>query len=951
MRQFSPSSAQSVIDFGAFRLFPAQRRLLRGKEPVKLGSRAFDLLLALAERPGEVVSQKELLTTVWPDVFVEEVSLRVHIAALRKALGDGPDGIRYLINYPGRGYTLGVHATHTIAEQTSATAFEHSAGFTLPPMLKDMVGRADILEELGKKLRKERFVSVVGPGGVGKTTVALSLAHQVWSEFEGAVCFIEFSPVAEAERLAATVAAALQLPVTAKNPLPELLAFLRDKRVLLVLDSCEHLIDHVADLAQRLFDSGGETHVLATSREALRTEAEHILPLPSLETPPDRADLSAEDARRYPAVELFLGRLSAAGVRESLYDEDVQAAGEICRRLDGIALAIELVASRAAAFGIRDTAVLLDSQLSLTWPGRRTAPPRQQTLNATLEWSYGLLSEAERKVLDRLSTFAGSFTFDAAQTVSGGDLGEEDVSGALGGLLAKSLLSRDSAGSAMRYRLLDTTRMYARGKLAAAGEHNVLRQRHAHYYRALLTATAEAGAVAGEPVATAADLDEVRAALQWAFGEGEDALLGADLAAQSAALWLSRALLTEARGWMAKAAEACIDSAGPSNAQQLRLQIAVASTELFSSGYTEATVATWRATLDRAAALGDMSAQFLSYLVLWGREIRGALYRDALVTAEQCAALASRSSDSSDQAMAQWMLGHSKHHVGRFEEARGHLQRYLQLETEPSRFASTKQTGNDRWVNSQGVLSSVLWILGFPEQAKRRGDAAVADAHSTGFAIALGLGMTWAVLNSYLMETDVDAIEHDLVELLEHGRAHKIGTDEGWALCLMGLCQAKRDRFDAAAPMIAEGLRQLERTQMVVFNTLVRAHTCEAAIRAGRFTDARAWADELERNDEPGDHWSSAEVLRVKGLLAFAEGDVGEAERLMTQALQLARRQGARAWELRSAISLSEVLRGQGRTEQALTTLEDAHAPFREGHQTADLLFARRLIEALRSGA
>ena len=295
------------------------------------------------------------------------------------------------------------------------------------------------------------------------------------------------------------------------------------------------------------------------------------------------------------------------------------------------------------------------------------------------------------------------------------------------------------------------------------------------------------------------------------------------------------------------------------------------------------------------------------------------------------------------------MLGHSKHHLGRFEEARTHLQRYLALENEASRFASMKQTGNDRWVNAQGVLSSALWILGLPEQARRRGEQAVTDAAVLGFAITTGLGMTWAVLNTYLMEIDVDVAEREMVELLEHGRTHAIDSDAGWALCLMGLCQARRDQFDAAFAMVAEGLRLLEAAQMTVFNSLVRAHICEFAVRAGRLAEARAWMDELQAKDGADEHWCSAEVLRVRGLLAEAESAPAEAESLMSEAIQLARRQGALSWELRSTLSLSELWRSQGRGEQALLALEAVYLKFTEGDEAADLVAARRLIGALKA--
>ena len=950
MQQSDSQATPSIISFGDFRLYPAQRLLLRDGEPIKLGARSLDILLALAERPGEVVSQKDLISRVWRGLFVEEVSLRVSMAGLRKALDDGRGGVRYLATVPGQGYSLSAQDLAVLVDPAPppAPAPEHRAAYTLPPAPKRVVGRAEVIEDLVAKLENQRFVSLVGPGGIGKTTVVLSLAHDTLQAFEGAVCFVELSPVAQPDRLAATVAAAFHRPVLADDPLPELVQFLRGKRALLILDGCEHLIDGVAGLSRRLVDETEGVHVLATSREALGAQGEHVLRLTPLGTPPEGDDRSAEEARAYPAVQLFFSRLEAAGMDAGPSDEEVKTVCQICRRLDGIALAIELVAARAAVFGIRDTALLLESELALTWPGRRTAPERHQTLNATLNWSYNLLSEAERALLDRLSIFSGAFTLDAAQAIGSDDVGSEPFFGALAGLLAKSLVSVGPVGSEPRYRLLDTTRTFARGKLQAAGERDRMRRQHALYYRELLRATAADGVAPGKPQATATDLDEVRAALAWAFGEGASPMLGADLAADSAPIWLGSALLAEGRGWMAKAAEACIDSAEPSSLQQLRIQHSFASTELFSTGFTEATIAAWKMTLERAVALGDLPVQLRSYLVLWGGEIRGALYADALRTSERCAESAKDAPDPGDRAQAQWMLGHSKHHLGRFDEARTHLDRYLALETEASRIASTRQTGIDRWANVQGVLSSVLWILGLPDQAKRRGEQAAIDGRAFGFAIAAGLGMTWAVLNTYLMETDVDAAESEMVELLEHGRTHAIDSDAGWALCLMGLCQARRGQFDSAAAMVSEGLRLLESAQMTVFNSLVRAHICEFAVKAGRLADAQAWMDELRSKEGDQEHWCSSEVLRVRGLIAQADGAAAVAESLISEALRLARRQGALSWELRASVSLGELWRSEGRGGQALGSLESLYERFSEGRKTADLMAAGRMIDELR---
>ena len=938
--------AREIISIGAFRLFPSQRLLLKGDEPVKLGSRAFDILLALTDRAGEVVGPKELIAKVWPGVFVEDVSLRVHMAALRKALEEGGEGGRYLTNVPGRGYSLVAPISRAAIEEAPDSLAVTQSTYALPPRLERMVGRDQVVSEICEKLKSERCVSIVGPGGVGKTTAALSVAHALLGDFLGAVCFVELSPVGDPNLVAAAVSAAFHLPVQAQDPIPELNAHLRDRHVLLVLDSCEHVIDQAAVVAQRLFDGAGRLHILATSREALRTEGEYIYRLPPLVSPPEDEKLTAAEALGYPAAQLFVNRMASAGLNETLSDEDVRLVSAMCRKLGGIALAIELAAGRVALFGVRETASLLNSQFALLWPGRRTAPPRHQTLNATLDWSYNLLSEAERFLLRRFSVFASGFTLDAAQQVAREGLEEEQLFDAIGGLLAKSLASADSSGPPTRYRLLDSTRAYARKKLEESGELETARRRHALYYCELLRATTAEEVAPEKPAASVVDLDDVRAALQWSFDDGGDELLGADIATYSAPLWLGRALLTEARAWMAKAAAACADTGGAPSQQQLRIQIAFASTELFTSGFTPTTIAAWTKTLERAAALNELPAQLLAYLALWGGEIRAAQYIKALSTAEKCAALV-EGADRGSQAMGEWMVGHSKHHVGRFAETRAHLERYLVLDTEAARRASIKATGYDRRVDAQSVLSHTLWILGQPDQAKLLAERAVADARSLGFAIPVGLAMSWALLSNYLSEPDIDKVEQDAVELLEEGRAHSIDSDAGFALCVMGLCQAKRGQYEAGARLVSEGLRLLTSARMEAFSTLVRAHICEAATGANHLADAVSWMEQLEDTDRNQDHWCSAEVLRVRGLLALAQGDETAAAEHLSHGVGLARRQGALSWELRSVLSSSELWLRQARAAEARDAVGAVHARFNEGHASSDLIKAKSLIDEL----
>src|SRR5258707_9924366 len=388
----------NVASFGPFRLFAAERLLEKADEPLQLGGRALDILIALVERAGEVVTRKELISRVWPDVTVEEANLRVHIAGLRKVLGDGSGGARYVANVPGRGYCFVAHVTlsasHRSFPPTQPAVIDRLR--KLPARLTRMFGRDDTVRALSAQLMRRRFVSIVGPGGMGKTTVAISIAHALMDDFEGAVFFIDLGALTDPGLVPTAVASALGFMVQAQDPFLSLLAFLGDRRVLLVLDSCEHVIDAAAALAEPVVSEAPQAHILTTSREALRVEGEHVPLLYPLDGPLNDVGLTAAEALTFPAVQLFMERAAASGDRSELSDADAPIVAGICRRLDGIALAIELAASRVSSHGIRGTAELLDNRFKLLWQGRRTALPRHQTLNAMLDWSYNLLQERDK---------------------------------------------------------------------------------------------------------------------------------------------------------------------------------------------------------------------------------------------------------------------------------------------------------------------------------------------------------------------------------------------------------------------------------------------------------------------------------------------------------------------------------------------------------------------------
>src|SRR6201993_4679583 len=428
-----------VLSFGPFSLFLAGRSLKRAAETVPLGGRALDVLIALTERAGEVVGYAELISIAWPNVTVDESNLRVQIATLRKALSDGERGARYITNVTGRGYCFVAPVSRSTGRLTVADGNSDGEQLRkLPPRLARMVGREEAVRAVSEQLAAERFVSIVGPGGIGKTTVAISVAHALLNGFGGAVSFVDLSLLTNPRLVPTAVASALGFMIQAHDPFGSLVAFIGDKKLLLILDNCEHVIDSAAELAERVVSEAPQAHILATSREALRVEGERVHFLYSLACPPGHADRTATEVLRYPAAQLFMERAAASGHGAGLSDIEAPIVGTICRRLDGIALAIELAASRAGSLGIHGVAQLLGNRLGLVWHGRRTALPRHQTLNAMLDWSYNLLSQHERAVFARLAVFVGDFTFEAASSVAA----DAEISGANANEVIASLLEK-----------------------------------------------------------------------------------------------------------------------------------------------------------------------------------------------------------------------------------------------------------------------------------------------------------------------------------------------------------------------------------------------------------------------------------------------------------------------------------------------------------------------------
>src|SRR3977135_4457575 len=456
----SGATVHRKLRFGPLELSIGERLLRRHGVVVPLGSRALDILIYLAGRPGEVIAKQELIDHVWSDVTVEEGSLRVHVAAIRKALGDGQFGNRYIANIKGRGYSV-VGTVVPLAGGTENRNAKFSPQRRLPVRPIMMIGRETVVSEVSDKLRDERFVTLLGPGGIGKTTIALAVGRAAAEEFSGQVHFVDLESLTDPRHVAGAVATSLGLALTSKDPGLELVDLVRSRKLLIILDSCEHVIETVALLAEQLYQQTEQVYLLTTSRELLKVEGEHCYRVLPLDFPPDGSEQTANAVLRYPAVQLFVRRVAARAGSVVLTDEEAPYVAEMCRKLDGMPLAIELAAGQVAALGLKNTISRLVSRLELLKLSHRTAVRRHRTLKATLDWSYDLLSDGERIVFRRVAPFVGHFTLDGARHVAGElGAGAEEIFDAIAGLVEKSLITRIGEARA-QYRLLDTTRAYA----------------------------------------------------------------------------------------------------------------------------------------------------------------------------------------------------------------------------------------------------------------------------------------------------------------------------------------------------------------------------------------------------------------------------------------------------------------------------------------------------------
>ena len=901
------------IRFGPFRLSPSERLLTRNGEPVEIGGRSFDLLVVLTEQPGRVLSKRELLKRVWSDVVVEDGSLRFHMAGLRKLLGEGTDGARYIATQVGVGYAFVAPVERHGASIRSAQGDEArpgASGINLPARLPHLIGRERDAAFLAERIADAPLFTIAGAAGVGKTSLAIEVGHRLAGTFEDRVAFVDFSMLENPAVVPSMIAGAMGISVQSEDPLAVILAHIRDRPFLLLLDNCEHVIEPIASIAERIVEEAPGARVLATSREPLRVRAEHVLRLDALDYPEEPAGLMPEQLLAYPAVQLFRERATAADSALVVDDDAVRLIADMCRRLGGIALSIELAAVRAATHGIASTTRQLGERFSLGWSGRRTARPRQQTLQATLDWSYDLLSETQRIVLERLSVFVGPFSIDAALEVAAdAEIASDDVAVALDELTSKSLVVPDRSRRTDTYRLLEMTRAYAKEKLLARreGESGAVARRHAAFFLAELEAAAEQNEdVLQDTRPLRQQLGNIRSALDWSFGRDGDLRIAVRLAAASAPVFLNLSHLIECRTWCAQAL-ADIEGAQRDTAIELELQAALGIALMFTRGNSEAAGNALARALEIATLLDDRWNQLrlLGRLHIFHERIGE--YAVAMGHAERAVQVAEIIGAPEAIGVAYSLSGISHHLAGDQRRARRELELSLR-KSPPSARSRTIHYGFDHRNRSGIALARTLWLSGDAGEAARLARRTVREAAQLNHAVTHCIALIWS-LSVYLWMEDYAAAEQDLATFTECAEVNALGPYVAAAAGFRGELAIQRGQIGDALGAVEESLSRLRAARYELLTT-----PFSIALARGLVADSRA--DEalgvvnaaLARCEANGERFAVPELLRIKAGIVRLGPSAEDAGSLFDQALTLSREQGARAWELRVAADLAALL-------------------------------------------
>jgi predicted ATPase/DNA-binding winged helix-turn-helix (wHTH) protein len=927
------------VEFGRFQIDPERRELRIGGEPVALGSRAYDVMRLLVEAQGGLVTKDEIMGRVWPGAIVEENTLQVTVSMLRKTLGPYRGAVRTV---SGRGYQLVAEAA--MPGQANPT--------NLHAPTSALVGRGEALMDVERLVGQHRIVTLTGVGGIGKTRLGLEAARRLLPQFADGVWVAELAALTDANSVAHRIADTLELEIPDNLASPSRISgLIRARKLLLVLDNCEHVIDVVAELVETLTRACPHLRVLVTSREPLRMEGEGLYRVAPLSVPP--ADVTLPDVLlRHGAVELFVTCARAVGGAFSVDASSLPTIAAICRRLDGIPLAIELAAARAATLGVDELARRLDDQFRVLTSGFRTALPRHRTLKATFDWSFDLLDERERYAVACLAVLVGSFALATAEAIVSADGNPApDAVDIVSSLVAKSLVVAEDSSSGMHYRLLETTRGYALAKLKESGEFDCVALRHAQYCRDLLHCVEldwQGQAAENKPPMLNDLAGNVRTAIDWAYSSAGDALLAVTLAAAAAPLWMHLSMANECSQQIGRAL-ATLDSL-PEHEPRLDMRLLTAQGLALLSTMSAGPEArkVFEQALEIAERLEDGDYRLRS---LWG--VCSACFNDgdflrARDAARRFHELATASGDANALVSGDLLLGGVLLTMADYAGARALFER---IDAQP--YSTRDQTSSSRFLFNRRVLAlgglgSTLWHLGFIDQSKRKLEESVDEALSNNHVLSLCATLANWACPIALFRGDLPAAERALEILVDHATRYELAFWLIWGRCFRGALTVRQGDLEGGLRQLRAGLAELPGGADHPRFTPWRLQLADALGCTGAFDEALGVIDKgLETAEAKGQLFSLPEFTRIRGEIVRRRGGPGALEMAaaaFSKARDIAHRQGSLSTELRAATSLAQLDLEEGPRNEALRSLADVYGRFSEGFETADLLAARALL-------
>lgn len=953
-----PAQGFLAYESGAWEINLARRELrLRGK-PVPLGGRAFDIIEVLIQSAGEVVTKDDLMSRVWPHVTVGENTIQVHLSAVRKALGAD----RWMLKTTtGRGYRLlgdwwsrqESMAAAAVPPPTEPRSFQTN----FPTAGADLIGRNVAVQQLRDVLSAYRIVTLTGPGGIGKTILALQVARRILGEYADGAWLVELASLSDPGLVPSTLAQVLRLGLGGGDITAETVArAISNRHLLLILDNCEHLIEAVAILAETLLHVCPRVTVLTTSREVLRIQGEYGYRVQPLGVPAIGQNEPSE-ILGHSAPELFIARAKELGSDFSSSATNLATIAAICRHLDGIPLAIEFAAARAATVGIELVAAGLRNRLALLTSGRRTALPRHRTLRATLDWSYELLPEAERLLLRRLAIFPAGFTVDAAAAVmedTGFDAAA--VADGIANLVSKSLVAPGGTQGATRWTLLETIRAYALEKLTEHGEAAAVSGRHAVYFRDLLTppASGASSSLSGDDLTRCVrELDNVRAALDWSFAPAGDPAIGVDLTVAYTPVWQHLLLMKECRERCERALLSLEPRVSANTRPRMLLQIALAGAMFITLGAADEAKAILSEALDTAGTLNDNDAQTRALAALRTFYVHRGEYGPARILAERIKEIADRSDDPVSLRVAWRNIGTALLTSGKPREAQEYFERVLRSPIAPGDRRGTIFFNSHNHALTRAMLARALWIQGLTERALTEAYASLEDLHGADHQLLLCRILYYGICRITPMIGDFATADREITRLIELATSLNADFWQTAGRFLKGKLLIERGEFAQGLALLRDAFETCDRTGWRLSYPEFKGALALAYAGLGRLDeslDALEDAVASAGGGEYGQVWYVPELLRIKGeilLQRAADHSVQVAEDCFKQAAEMARTQDALFWELRIALSVARLRVTQGRPEVARQMLAPVYDRFTEGFATTDLMAARALLGEL----